>query len=331
MGRVKVNTQERIPLDGPRLVAFSKRRAGLFKKASELSVLCDTQIAVVVFSEKGHAYTFAHPDLETVVSNYRNPNPTETLLPSSELRVRDGDRHFQSRLPEYERAVHILKTDRRRNQELKEIKKLVSDDAIWRQDVHTLTYEQTLEACQQLQRLLTSYEEYQGRQQQPGGGECQGRQQQPGGGEYQWRQQPACDVSPATGLSTPAQSTIHLDLGCSPDPQPSQDVDKWMATLPQPSQDVDEWITSQDVEEWIAAIPHQSPDLDQWIAAIPQQSQDVDQWIATLPQPSQDVDQWIAPIPQQSQDVDQWIATLPQPSPDADELIGTLLSQDYFS
>ena len=41
-----------------RQVRFSKRRSGLFKKAFELSVLCDTEVALVVFSPAGRLYEF---------------------------------------------------------------------------------------------------------------------------------------------------------------------------------------------------------------------------------------------------------------------------------
>ena len=45
-----------------RQVRFSKRRSGLFKKAYELSVLCDAQVVLVVFSPAGRLYEFASAD-----------------------------------------------------------------------------------------------------------------------------------------------------------------------------------------------------------------------------------------------------------------------------
>jgi len=38
---------------------FSKRKNGLLKKAFELSVLCDVEVALIVFSETGKIYEFA--------------------------------------------------------------------------------------------------------------------------------------------------------------------------------------------------------------------------------------------------------------------------------
>ncbi|KAK4563822.1 hypothetical protein RGQ29_006076 [Quercus rubra] len=42
-----------------RLVTFSKRRRGLFKKACELSTLCDAEIGLMVFSAKGKLFEYA--------------------------------------------------------------------------------------------------------------------------------------------------------------------------------------------------------------------------------------------------------------------------------
>jgi len=42
-----------------RQVTFSKRRNGLLKKAFELSVLCDAEVGLIVFSPRGKLYEFA--------------------------------------------------------------------------------------------------------------------------------------------------------------------------------------------------------------------------------------------------------------------------------
>ncbi|KAG6478293.1 hypothetical protein ZIOFF_061728 [Zingiber officinale] len=48
-----------------RQVTFSKRRSGLLKKAYELSVLCDSEVAVIVFSSRGRLYEFASSRFHT--------------------------------------------------------------------------------------------------------------------------------------------------------------------------------------------------------------------------------------------------------------------------
>ncbi|RVW98984.1 MADS-box protein JOINTLESS [Vitis vinifera] len=42
-----------------RQVTFSKRRRGLFKKAQELSTLCDAEIALIVFSAAGKLFEYS--------------------------------------------------------------------------------------------------------------------------------------------------------------------------------------------------------------------------------------------------------------------------------
>nr|GLL19766.1 agamous-like MADS-box protein AGL62 [Ipomoea trifida] len=60
-------------------VTFSKRRAGLFKKASVLSTLCRADIAIIVFSPAGNkVFSFGHPTVEAVVERFlgeNNPSP----------------------------------------------------------------------------------------------------------------------------------------------------------------------------------------------------------------------------------------------------------------
>jgi hypothetical protein len=51
-----------------RQVTFSKRRNGLLKKAFELSVLCDAEVALVVFSPRGRLYEFASATRYTPIS-----------------------------------------------------------------------------------------------------------------------------------------------------------------------------------------------------------------------------------------------------------------------
>ncbi|KQK15005.1 hypothetical protein BRADI_1g20090v3 [Brachypodium distachyon] len=58
---------KRIESEEDRQVCFSKRQIGLFKKVTELSVLCGMQVAVVVFSPAGNALSLGHPSVDSVV------------------------------------------------------------------------------------------------------------------------------------------------------------------------------------------------------------------------------------------------------------------------
>nr|AAZ77748.1 AGL2-like MADS box 3 [Castanea mollissima] len=57
MGRGRVEVK-RIENKINRQVTFAKRRNGLLKKAYELSVLCDAEVALIIFSNRGKLYEF---------------------------------------------------------------------------------------------------------------------------------------------------------------------------------------------------------------------------------------------------------------------------------
>ncbi|KAL5751588.1 hypothetical protein ACOSQ2_022095 [Xanthoceras sorbifolium] len=73
MGRVKLQIT-RIENNTNRQVTFSKRRNGLIKKAYELSVLCDIDIALVMFSPSGNLSHFSSKKsrIEDVFARYIN-------------------------------------------------------------------------------------------------------------------------------------------------------------------------------------------------------------------------------------------------------------------
>ncbi|TKW36756.1 hypothetical protein SEVIR_1G003401v4 [Setaria viridis] len=72
-GRRGRREMRRIEDTTSRQVTFSKRRSGLLKKAYELSVLCDAEVALIVFSPRGRLYQFASAtDLQNTIDRYLN-------------------------------------------------------------------------------------------------------------------------------------------------------------------------------------------------------------------------------------------------------------------
>ncbi|CAD5167691.1 unnamed protein product [Musa acuminata subsp. malaccensis] len=53
-----------------RQVTFSKRRRGLFKKAAELSVLCDADVALIVFSSTGKLFEFCSSSMKKILDKH---------------------------------------------------------------------------------------------------------------------------------------------------------------------------------------------------------------------------------------------------------------------
>ncbi|KAJ4822889.1 Agamous-like MADS-box protein mads3 [Turnera subulata] len=70
MGRGKV-VLERIENNTSRQVTFSKRRNGLMKKAYELSVLCDVEVGLIIFSSRGKLFEFGSTDMSKILQQYR--------------------------------------------------------------------------------------------------------------------------------------------------------------------------------------------------------------------------------------------------------------------
>lgn len=60
MGRGKIQIK-RIENMTNRQVTYSKRKKGIIKKAQEISVLCDTQVSLVIFSSAGNMGEFCSP------------------------------------------------------------------------------------------------------------------------------------------------------------------------------------------------------------------------------------------------------------------------------
>nr|QCL07898.1 agamous-like 6 [Euptelea pleiosperma] len=70
MGRGPVELK-RIENKINRQVTFSKRRNGLLKKAYELSVLCDAEVALIVFSSRGKLYEFSSVGMNRTLERYQ--------------------------------------------------------------------------------------------------------------------------------------------------------------------------------------------------------------------------------------------------------------------
>ncbi|KAL9312728.1 hypothetical protein ACSQ67_018180 [Phaseolus vulgaris] len=72
-----------------RQVTFSKRRRGLFKKAEELSVLCDADVGLIVFSSTGKLFEYSSSSMNDIITKYNTHSPGINKLdrPSLELQL----------------------------------------------------------------------------------------------------------------------------------------------------------------------------------------------------------------------------------------------------
>ncbi|WCJ18178.1 MADS-box transcription factor 27 [Euphorbia peplus] len=87
MGRGKIVIR-RIDNSTSRQVTFSKRRNGLLKKAKELSILCDAEVGVIIFSSTGKLYEYASSSMNVTIERYKKQKEESNQLmhPPSELK-----------------------------------------------------------------------------------------------------------------------------------------------------------------------------------------------------------------------------------------------------
>ncbi|KAL9231799.1 hypothetical protein vseg_006972 [Gypsophila vaccaria] len=101
-----------------RLVTFSKRRTGLFKKASELCTLCAAEVLVIVCSPGDKIFSFGHPMVDTISDRFLLGNGG---LPN--LQIPEGGENeevIQVMNDELTSLNEVLETEHRRGEEIHE-------------------------------------------------------------------------------------------------------------------------------------------------------------------------------------------------------------------
>ncbi|KAJ1701407.1 hypothetical protein LUZ63_001186 [Rhynchospora breviuscula] len=135
-GKRKITIQLIEDVDA-RHVSFSKRRKGLFKKASELSVMCGAHVRVAAFSPTGKPfYNFSTSSEPT--SNNKAPLPDSKLtdlgFQASELRAK-------------------IEASQRRNESLKARREEMMKESVWNIDLANADLTQLMAAKKALEEV----------------------------------------------------------------------------------------------------------------------------------------------------------------------------------
>ncbi|XP_071920409.1 MADS-box protein SOC1-like [Coffea arabica] len=105
---VRGKTQiKRIENSTSRQVTFSKRRKGLLKKAFELSVLCDAEVALIIFSPSGKLFEFSSSSAASTIERYRKS--IKNLRPSKRMDVEHLQSETDLHTPHFEEEVANLR------------------------------------------------------------------------------------------------------------------------------------------------------------------------------------------------------------------------------
>ncbi|KAL4020016.1 hypothetical protein IC575_018780 [Cucumis melo] len=109
MGRGKIVIR-RIDNSASRQVTFSKRRKGLIKKAKELSILCDAEVGLIIFSSSGKHYEFASSSMHSIIEKYNRRKEEDELLlnPISDVKL------WQKEVTTLRQQLHNLQENNRK-------------------------------------------------------------------------------------------------------------------------------------------------------------------------------------------------------------------------
>lgn len=84
MGRKKIQIS-RIGDERNRQVTFTKRKFGLMKKAYELSILCDCEIALIIFNSGNKLFQYASTDMDKILLKYTEYNEPHESRTNSDI------------------------------------------------------------------------------------------------------------------------------------------------------------------------------------------------------------------------------------------------------
>ncbi|XP_062025881.1 MADS-box protein SVP-like isoform X3 [Rosa rugosa] len=121
--KIKIRKIDNLPA---RQVTFSKRRRGLLKKAGELSVLCDCEYAVIIFSATGKLFESSSSSTKDVIARYKaHIENVEKLESSLELQL---DRiKLSKELADKTRVLRQMNGEDLEGLNMDELKKLEQD------------------------------------------------------------------------------------------------------------------------------------------------------------------------------------------------------------
>ncbi|CAN1184723.1 Agamous-like MADS-box protein AGL62 [Linum perenne] len=138
--------------DSNRQVTFSKRRSGLFKKASELCTLCGVDIAIIVFSPGQKVFSFGHPSIQAIVDRFLAKNPSKpcsstTTSPFEQI----YEAHRNAQVCEYN--AHLTEIEKKYGEKLNQMRKLSQSQCWWEAPIEELGLDQLRDLKTSLQEL----------------------------------------------------------------------------------------------------------------------------------------------------------------------------------
>ncbi|EAY87613.1 hypothetical protein OsI_09024 [Oryza sativa Indica Group] len=146
---------KRIESAAARQVTFSKRRRGLFKKAEELSVLCDADVALIVFSSTGKLSHFASSSMNEIIDKYNthSNNLGKAEQPSLDLNLEHSKyAHLNEQLAEASLRLRQMRGEELEGLSIDELQQLEKNLEAGLHRVMLTKDQQFMEQISELQR-----------------------------------------------------------------------------------------------------------------------------------------------------------------------------------
>jgi pheromone receptor transcription factor len=140
-GRKKIEIKQ-LTNSSAKHVTFSKRRSGLFKKASELCVLTGAEIAIITQSPGSKLFCFGHPNVDTVLNRFLGGDcshaESTAAAAANPLPVEEFNR-------QHEESLRELVAEKRRLAAFEEAKKMGNNRFLWEEPMDNMGLEELVQ------------------------------------------------------------------------------------------------------------------------------------------------------------------------------------------
>ncbi|KAF5810225.1 putative transcription factor MADS-type1 family [Helianthus annuus] len=133
--------------DKSRIVTLTKRRTGIYKKASELCILTGVDIAILITTLSGKKFSFAHPNNEFVETQFSQKNILQKgiLEPYREV-------HIKELAEQLEEVYNDVKLEEQRASTLKEMRDSRAGN-MWEESMDDLRPDEAQKVKERLREL----------------------------------------------------------------------------------------------------------------------------------------------------------------------------------
>ncbi|KAJ9174952.1 hypothetical protein P3X46_013545 [Hevea brasiliensis] len=128
----------KIPRESNLLVTFSKRRYGIFKKASELTTLCGAEVTVIIFSPSMKVFSFGHPSVEAVIDRFLAGNPPQPSSCALQLIEAHRNARVRELNMQLTQVMNQLEMEKKRGQEPDKMRKVGAEQRWWESPIEEL-------------------------------------------------------------------------------------------------------------------------------------------------------------------------------------------------